>query len=410
MKKLKEEYSNNLIQSTEDNFYTNVDDFNIKSGEKITMIFINEITELLNSDNFANNFNKDIIENIPKSFSEGFYNEMLEFYKQTQNNNINNLKNKFLTEITNKGKETESLISDYQNEIISKLPEPVINSDIDILTIEIKIANFIEEKNLLLKNKENNIYIKTSDNKKNALKTLFLDKIKTPINEVIDKIKTPINEVISLYNNSENNVKDKFNNDILSFGDYSENAINNLDIDTFITNTQNAYSMIENIKQEIVNYIIDTVNNFSKNIETKLSNDLNNYFSQFDNRRRLSSLFKNKNRKLEETENPKTNIVLIKDTFSKLEENLNNISKQLQISTEFRDFNSEKNMFISKIQNGIDHLKDPIKSSLNIHKDYLSEEQYNSFEENLNTQANKIIEELEKLLDEENKELIKLHK
>jgi hypothetical protein len=63
-------------------------------------------------------------------------------------------------------------------------------------------------------------------------------------------------------------------------------------------------------------------------------------------------------------------------------------------------------MFISRIQNGIDHLKDPIKSSLNILKDYLSEEQYNSFEENLNIQANK--KELEKLLDEENKELIKI--
>lgn len=63
-------------------------------------------------------------------------------------------------------------------------------------------------------------------------------------------------------------------------------------------------------------------------------------------------------------------------------------------------------MFISKIQNGIDHLKDPIQSSLNILKDYLSEEQYNSFEENLNIQANK--KELEKLLDEENKELIKI--
>ena len=61
-------------------------------------------------------------------------------------------------------------------------------------------------------------------------------------------------------------------------------------------------------------------------------------------------------------------------------------------------------MFISKIQNGIDHLKDPIKSS--ILKDYLSEEQYNSFEENLNIQENK--KELEKLLDEENKELIKI--
>ena len=61
-------------------------------------------------------------------------------------------------------------------------------------------------------------------------------------------------------------------------------------------------------------------------------------------------------------------------------------------------------MFKSKIQNGIDHLKDPIKSS--ILKDYLSEEQYNSFEENLNIQANK--KELEKLLDEENKELIKI--
>jgi len=61
-------------------------------------------------------------------------------------------------------------------------------------------------------------------------------------------------------------------------------------------------------------------------------------------------------------------------------------------------------MFISKIQNGIDHLKDPINSS--ILKDYLSEEQYNSFEENLNIQANK--KELEKLLDEENKELIKI--
>ena len=56
MKKLKEEYSNNLIKSTEENFYTNVDDFNIKSGEKITTIFINEITKLLNSDNFAKKF------------------------------------------------------------------------------------------------------------------------------------------------------------------------------------------------------------------------------------------------------------------------------------------------------------------------------------------------------------------
>ncbi len=43
-------------------------------------------------------------------------------------------------------------------------------------------------------------------------------------------------------------------------------------------------------------------------------------------------------------------------------------------------------MFISKIQNGIDHLKDPIKSLLNILKDYLSEKQYNSFKENLNPQ------------------------
>ena len=97
MKKLKEQYSNNLIKNTEDNFDTNVDDFNIKSGAKITIIFINEITQLLNSDNFAKNFNKILIENIPESFSEGFYNEMLEFYKLTQNNNINNLKNKFLT-------------------------------------------------------------------------------------------------------------------------------------------------------------------------------------------------------------------------------------------------------------------------------------------------------------------------
>ena len=168
------------------------------------MIFINEITKLLNSDKFAKNFNKVIFENILKSFSERFYNEMLEFYKQTQNNNINNLKNKFLTEITNKGKETESLISNYQNEIISKLPEPGTNSDIDIFEIEREIENFIEEKNLLLNNKENNIYIKTKKKKKNALKTLFLD-----------KIKTPINEIVSLYNNSENNIKDKFNNDIL---------------------------------------------------------------------------------------------------------------------------------------------------------------------------------------------------
>ena len=79
MKKLKEEYSNNLIKSTEENFYTNVDDFNIKSGEKITTIFINEITKLLNSNKFAKNFNKVIIENILKSFSEGFCDEMLEF-------------------------------------------------------------------------------------------------------------------------------------------------------------------------------------------------------------------------------------------------------------------------------------------------------------------------------------------
>ena len=48
-------------------------------------------------------------------------------------------------------------------------------------------------------------------------------------------------------------------------------------------------------------------------------------------------------------------------------------------------------MFISKIQNGIENLKDPIKLSLNILKDYLSEEQYNSFEENLNTQVNKLL-------------------
>ena len=398
--KIKEEYSNNLIKSTEDNFFINVDEFNNKSGEEITKIFINEATKLLNSDNFEKNFNKVIIENIPKSFSEGFYNEMLEFYKQTQNDNINNLKNKFLVEITNKGKEIENLVKNCETEIRSKLPEPGIYTDNDILKIEIKITNFIEEKNSLLNNKENNIYIKTSDNKKQALESLFLN-----------KIKIPINEIISLYNNSDNNVKDKFNNDILSFGDFSENTIKDLDINSFIEKTQNAYSVIENTRNEIINYITDTVNNFSKNIETKLAYDLNKYFNQNNDRRRLSSLLnsKNKNRKLEEKENPKTDLIFIKNKFPEIQEKLKILSNEIQFSTEFIEFNSQKNMLISKIQKGIDHLKDPIISSLNILKDYLSEEQYNSFEENLNNQADKIIEELENLLKEENKELTKIY-
>ena len=394
--KMKEEYTNNLIKSTEDNFYVDVDEFNIKSGEEITKKFIEEVTKLLNSDNFAQNFNKVIIENIPKSFSEGFYNEMLEFYKQNQKNNINNLKNKFLTEITDKGKEIVTLITNCQKAIVSKLPEPEINTDSDILEIEIAIEDFIEEKNVLLNNTEKNLYIKISNNKKQAFESLFSE-----------KIKTPINEIISLYNNSENKVKDKFNNDILSFGDCSEN----FNINSFIEATENSYSVIENTRNEIINLINDKVNNFSKNIETKLDYDLNCYFfKKCSNNRRLSSLFnsKNKKRKLEEKGSPRTDLVSIKDAFLKIEENLYKINNELQISTEYSEFNSEKNMLISKIQQGIDHLKDPIKSSLNLLKDYLSEEQYNSFEENLNNQADKIIEELEKFVKEENKILTKI--
>ena len=49
---------------------------------------------------------------------------MLEFYKQTQNDNINNLKNKFLVEITNKGKEIENLVKNCEN-IISILKKNI---------------------------------------------------------------------------------------------------------------------------------------------------------------------------------------------------------------------------------------------------------------------------------------------
>ena len=103
-----------------------------------------------------------------------------------------------------------------------------------------------------------------------------------------------------------------------------------------------------------------------------------------------------------------TNIQLLKDIFPDIEKSFNQLSNKISHGNEYINFNSEKNIFISKIKNIIEHIKDPIESSLTILKDYLTNEQYISLEEKLNNQSNKIIQELQKLLEEHSKQFSKI--
>jgi hypothetical protein len=195
-------------------------------------------------------------------------------------------------------------------------------------------------------------------------------------------------------------------NNINSFKDYSVEIIEKLNVDLLVKETQDSFSEIENNKKEIIRFINDKVNNISLNIEK------DTYFTQSfekykNNIRRLSSIFNknNNNRKLAQKE---TNINQIKDIFPMIEDSLNKFSSKIILSNDFINFNSNKTTFLSKIKNSIEHIKDPIIPSLDLLKDYLTTEQYNSFELNLNEQSDKIIKELQKLYQQESKELTKI--
>lgn len=78
------------------------------------------------------------------------------------------------------------------------------------------------------------------------------------------------------------------------------------------------------------------------------------------------------------------------------------------MSDEYINFNSDKTQFSNTVKNAVEHLKDPIKPSLDLLKDYLTDEELNSFENNLNTQSDKIVNELKRLLQNEIKLLGKI--
>ena len=78
------------------------------------------------------------------------------------------------------------------------------------------------------------------------------------------------------------------------------------------------------------------------------------------------------------------------------------------MSDEYINFNSDKTQFSNTVKNAVEHLKDPIKPSLDLLKDYLTDEELNSFENNLNTQSDKIVNELKRLLQNEIKQLGKI--
>ena len=206
-----------------------------------------------------------------------------------------------------------------------------------------------------------------------------------------------MNQVISIYSNSDNEIKSEISSHISSFKDYSIETIENLKVDNIIQETQNSYSIIEKTKGELITFINDKVNNFSINIEKNFENDFNDYKN---NIRRLSNLFKSKKKK-RNLEQKETNIKRIGEAFSGLEKKLKELSNKLLMSDEYINFNSDKTQFSNTVKNAIEHLKDPIKPSLDLLKDYLTDEELNSFENNLNTQSDKIVNELKRLLQNE---------
>ena len=390
-------YTNNLIQKTKDLLYTEIDKFNTESSELITKVFLDEIIKFINSETISINLGQQIIENIPKTLPFVFYKENSEYYLQTQKQNIDNFKSKFLNDITKKGKEIEVIVNKGKSDIDLLISnKPTIYKDLETRTMELFVDDFIKNTNSLLEIDESDENINISEQKKNNFKLLLTN-----------KIKVDLNEIISVYDNSENDIREKITNNIASFKDYSVETIKNLNVDLLIKETQDSFSEIQNIKNEIITFINEKVNNISLNIEK------DTYFTQSfekykNNIRRLSSIFNknnNNNRKLAQKE---TNINQIKDIFPMIEDSLNKFSNKIILSNDFINFNSNKTTFLSKIKNSIEHIKDPIIPSLDLLKDYLTTEQYNSFELNLNEQSDKIIKELQKLYQQESKELAKI--
>lgn len=392
---IKEGYTKKIIQKTKNILYSKIDKFNKESSELITKVFLDEIIKFINSDTISLHLGKEIIENIPKNFPVVFYKENLEYYIQTQEQNINNFKSKFLNDITKKGNEIGQIVNNGKKEINLLISDkPRIEKDLESISIELVVDDFIQNTNSLLQINEFDNNIKISEEKKNNFKLLT------------NKIKVELNEIISTYENLENDIKEKMSNNINSFKDYSVEIIEKLNVDLLVKETQDSFSEIENNKKEIIRFINDKVNNISLNIE-KDTSFIQNYENYKNNKRRLSSIFNknNKNRKLTQKE---IKINQIKDIFPMIEESLNKLSNKIQLSNDFINFNSDKKTFLLTIKNSIEHIKDPIIPYLDLLKDYLSNEQYNSFELNLNTQSDKIIKELQKLYQKESNELAKI--
>ena len=395
---IKNNFSNNLINNLKNIFYSQIDEFNLDSSESFTNFFLEETIKMFNSDIIKKTFNNSIIKFIPKSFTEAFYQKMKDTYLDIQNENIEKFKNKCLNEITKKGNEIETLINNMKTSTYELIKKKISKTnDSDIIHMESLIEEFINNKTSINKQIDN-IFINISENKKVSLYNLFSN-----------NIKNKFNEIISIYDNSQNEIQQISNDDISSFKDYSIDVIKDLNTKSIIQEIENSYSIIEKTKNEIKSFILNIVNSYSELIEKKFKDDFEKLNNQNKNRR-LKTLNKLKqNRKLEENNKTnETNIQLLKDIFPDIEKSFNQLSNKISHGNEYINFNSEKNIFISKIKNIIEHIKDPIESSLTILKDYLTNEQYISLEEKLNNQSNKIIQELQKLLEEHSKQFSKI--
>ena len=63
----------------------------------------------------------------------------------------------------------------------------------------------------------------------------------------------------------------------------------------------------------------------------------------------------------EKDELKETNIQIIKEIFPNIEKVLNELSNKISLGNEYINFNSEKNIFTSKVNNIIEHIKGPIE-------------------------------------------------
>ena len=395
---INKDFSNNLIINLNNLFYTEIDKFNIESSEAITKSFLEETAKIFNSDIITKIFDNNIIEFIPKSFTEGFYQKMKDIYLDIQKENIENFKTKCINEITKKGNEIETLINNMKTSTYKLIKKKISKTnDNDILEMKSLIEEFIHNKSSIYE-KIDNIFINTSENKKVSLRNLFSN-----------NIKKKFNEIITIYDKSQNEIQEISYDDISSFKDYSIDIIKNLNIESIIQKTENSYSIIEQTRNEIKSYILDIVNTYSDLIENQFKNDFEKLNKKIENRRLTTSNNLKNNRKLEENDKIKvTNIQIVKDVFPNIEKALNELSNKISFGNDYLNYNSEKSIFISKVNNIIEHIKDPIESSLTILKDYLTNEQYILFKEKLNNQSNKIIQELQKLLEGQSKEFSKI--